>query len=244
MAVKQDVDVGSGVVEFRPTAKTEVCLPLTQPPVDALLDARPWRTFRWYKGQQNYLGSYWSATERRHLMYESRNELAHLVCVDFDRSVTRILTQPFQLQVVVNGKRRQHTPDFLLLEHGVPVVVDVTTEERARKPKVAFLLAWTRELIESLGWRYDVLTELDEVRRENLRFLAGYRRDWLVNPALLAELRSRVDSLAGSYIGDVHLDDVADALVRPVLLHMLWNQELVVDLNSILSQTTMMRAPS
>lgn len=36
------------------------------------------------------LGSYWSATQGRHVIYESRLELARLLFADFDRSVHRI----------------------------------------------------------------------------------------------------------------------------------------------------------
>lgn len=43
------------------------------------------------------LGSYWSATEGRHVIYESRLELARLLFADFDRSVHRICAQPFLL---------------------------------------------------------------------------------------------------------------------------------------------------
>jgi len=32
----------------------------------------PSRTFRWYKGQKHYSGTYWSATTRGHVIYESR----------------------------------------------------------------------------------------------------------------------------------------------------------------------------
>ena len=62
---------------------------------EALLRAAPWRTFRWYFGQRHYSGSYWSATEGRHVIYESRLELARLLFSDFDRSVHRICAQPF-----------------------------------------------------------------------------------------------------------------------------------------------------
>jgi hypothetical protein len=43
------------------------------------------------------LGSYWSATKGRHVIYESRLELARLLFADFDRSVHRIRAQPFLL---------------------------------------------------------------------------------------------------------------------------------------------------
>lgn len=48
-------------------------------PLDLLQSACPWRTFRWYKGQKHYSGTYWSATTRDHVIYESRLELSCLL---------------------------------------------------------------------------------------------------------------------------------------------------------------------
>jgi hypothetical protein len=45
---------------------------------EVLAAAWPWREFRWRTGQKPYSGSYWSATEGRHVIYESRLELARL----------------------------------------------------------------------------------------------------------------------------------------------------------------------
>jgi len=55
--------------------------------VDLVASALPWRTFRWHMGQRHYSGSFWSSTQRDHVIYESRLELAVLLSADFDRSV-------------------------------------------------------------------------------------------------------------------------------------------------------------
>jgi len=55
--------------------------------------------------------------------------------------------------------------------------------------------AWTRQVLESLGCSYRIFTEPPPVEVANLRFLAGYRREWLNNQAILAEMRSRVRDL-------------------------------------------------
>jgi hypothetical protein len=44
-----------------------------------LAAGRPWRTFRWHHGQVHFSGWYWAATMRRHVVYESRLELARLL---------------------------------------------------------------------------------------------------------------------------------------------------------------------
>src|SRR5258708_7373320 len=67
----------------------EMALPWRDAGTAALAGAAPWRRFRWAKGQKHYSGTYWSATERGHVIYESRLELARLLYADFDPSVNR-----------------------------------------------------------------------------------------------------------------------------------------------------------
>lgn len=69
------------------------------------------------------------------------------------------------------------------------MVVDVKPRERLTSPKAAFTLDWTGRAAQSRGWRYEVWSEPPAARLENLRFLSGYRRDWLFDSTLLAELR-------------------------------------------------------
>jgi hypothetical protein len=62
-------------------------IPMRQATEDMFRDVLPWRTFRWYYGQQHYSGSYWASTMSAHVVYESRLELARLLIADFDASV-------------------------------------------------------------------------------------------------------------------------------------------------------------
>ncbi|MGI8309064.1 TnsA-like heteromeric transposase endonuclease subunit [Saccharopolyspora hattusasensis] len=159
---------------------------------DALRTAVPWRTFRWYRGQRHYSGTYWSATEKNHVVYESRLELARLLLADFDTSVRGIVAQPILLKSMVSGRERKHVPDFLLFTDDVPVVVDVKPRHRAARPENVFTFDWTRRLVESKGWSYQVFSEPPLAELENVRYLAKYRRDWLFDLGLLTPgLRQR-----------------------------------------------------
>lgn len=197
----------------------------------SLQSASPWRTFRWYKGQKHYSGTYWSATMRDHVIYESRLELSRLLFADFDPSVRGIVAQPFLLKTVLEGKARRHIPDYLLLTGQVPVVVDVKPLHRLSKPEVAFTFDWTRRAVESRGWKYEVWSELPAAELENIRFLAGYRRDWLFSPEILEELRDA--SLDGLLLGQARgrLPDRPEPQVHAAIYHLLWTQDLVTDLD-------------
>src|SRR5262249_12733589 len=58
--------------------------------IDDVAAGRPWRVFRSHHGQAHYSGWYWSATMGRHVVYESRLELARLLLADFDPTVIAI----------------------------------------------------------------------------------------------------------------------------------------------------------
>jgi hypothetical protein len=200
-----------------------------------LTAASPWRTFRWYKEQRHFSGSYWSATMSDHVIYESRLELARLLYADFDRAVQSILAQPFLLKAQIAGQVRRHVPDFLLVTDAGPVVVDVKPRQYLGKEKTAFTLAWCRAAVEDRGWEYEVWSEPPDAELANLRLLAGYRRKWLFDPVLL-------DALTGADFDGARLRDVSAAIVgwprRLVwahLLHLIWSHVYSVDLSTVLS---------
>jgi hypothetical protein len=190
-----DVQFGSAVASYRPTADGEASALFADIPLAGLLNAAPWRTFVWYRGQKHYSGTYWSATEHGHVIYESLHELSCLLLADFDKAVERIVAQPFQLTFPTQPKPTRHTPDFLLGTKLGAVVVDVTWEDRLQDKDFAVAFALTRELVERRGWIYAAVTEYPRDFLTNVRFLAGYRRDWLINSRTLEVLRSERASL-------------------------------------------------
>lgn len=223
-------------VRYRTAPNAEVSsVALTDTDPDVLAGAFPWREFRWYSGQKHYSGTYWSATESRHVIYESRLELARLLYADFDRSVQRICAQPFLLSCVVNNVERKHIPDYFLMTTSGPKVVDVKPARRLSVPEVVSTFEWTRSAIERRGWMYEVWSEPCAVELHNVRFLAGYRRRNLFDPALLTELHSTVTG--GLTIGEVIEAPSAWSTpqVRSALFHLLWSQEFVTDLRARLS---------
>jgi len=204
----------------------------------------PWRTFRWYHGQRHYSGSYWSATMRDHVIYESRLELSRVIFADFDREVHRILAQPFLLKAKIDGKIRKHIPDYFLATGHGPVVVDVKPGRLLAKPKVAYTFEWTRRLVEARGWRYEIWTEPRSAEMENLRFLAGYRRSWLFDARLLDHVRAA--DVEGRTFGEVvrSLGDCDLAAARAAVLHLLWCGELETDLSTRLSGLHQLARPA
>jgi hypothetical protein len=232
VSVGVNVDVDSAVVSYRPAAGEERSVTAQRVSSAALFEGVAWRTFRWYFGQRHYSGTWWSATMRDHIIYESRLELSRLLLADFSPTVQGIAAQPFMVAAAVDGRVRRHIPDYLWDTVDGPVVVDVVRAERLTHPDVVFLCKWTREIVESLAWDYYVLSEPPSTRLNNVRFLAGYRRDWLIHPGIHEEMRSRTADLIGMSIADAEREFIVypRPLVRSALMHFLWRHELAVDL--------------
>lgn len=238
------VDVSSAVVAYRPAAGEERTVQAGGAQAKALFDSYPWRTFRSYDKQKHYSGTYWSSTVSDHVIYESRLELANLVIADFDFNVKRIAAQPFMLTATVNDRTRAHILDYLWGTDEQPIVVDVVRRERLAHDAVQLLCAWTRVIIESCGWTYQVVCEPDPIYLANVQFLAGYRRGWLVNQDVLGELRARIEQIHSRSIAEVEasVSGYPHPLIRPALMHMLWCRQLAADLTQPLRPATLLEA--
>jgi hypothetical protein len=216
-----------------------VRVPARQLSTALMADTKPLRTFRWYKGQPHYSGTYWSSTEGTHVIYESRLELSRLLLADFDPVVTRIFAQPLMIRTKVDEHWRRHTPDYLLIAGGELRFVAVKPRRRLADPKVIETFAWVREVVESNGWSFEVASDPPQPYFDSVRFLAGYRRESSISEEALATLRAL--SLTGMSIGDVlRAATGPEPLVRAALLHMLWNHELEADLSQVLSDRTIL----
>lgn len=207
---------------------------------DALAAGRPWRTFRWHHGQAHFSGWYWAATTGHHVVYESRLELARLLLADFDPTVAAIAAQPFYLTASVNGKERNHVPDFLLLDReGAVSVVNVKPAERLADPKVAAALGWAGAVFAERGWRHEIWSGTPVVQLANVRFLAAYRDPARLDPAL-------VRALSDTLVGPVRLEEVEEQWpqrggeAHAVALHLLWRGVVRTDLSVPLSKETIL----
>lgn len=219
----------------------EVCIEWDHASLGLIGNAAPWRTFRWRHGQKHYSGTYWSATEQAHVIYESRLELARLLFADFDTAVRRIIAQPFLIRTRIDRRVRRHVPDYLLLTDSGPVVVDVKPSSQLDEPKVRFTLDWTRVLVERRGWRYEVWSEPPVTELETVRFLAGFRNAERFDPELVNALKARAD-LKGRTLAYAFSEYCKwkEPIVRATVLHLLWCKHFAVSTDQPLSPRTVL----
>jgi hypothetical protein len=192
----------------------------------------PWRTVRSRHGQRHHCGRYWCATMDRHVVYESRLELARLMLADFDLRITAICAQPFLIRARVSGRVRRHVPDFFLVSaEGSVTVVNVKPAARLSDPVIAEALAWPAALIEEHGWTHEVWSGDDPVLLANVRLLASQRRAGLVPEGMLAEVLGACSS--GITVQELVLwlqGSIEPWLAKPAVIRLLWQQRLTADL--------------
>jgi hypothetical protein len=206
--------------------------------------AVPWRAARSARGQSHYPGFYWSETTGSHVVYESRLELARLLLADFDPAVTAIAAQPFLLRAHAGGRVRRHVPDFFLVRADESaLLVNVKPAAWLADPAVAGALEWPGRLAREHGWDYEVWSGDAPVFLANVRFLAGYRRPWLL-PAGLADA-----VLAAFRPGDTFAalagrtcPGCPAGTVRAAVLRLLWERRLVTDLHRRLDGDSVLEA--
>ncbi|MFD5266810.1 TnsA-like heteromeric transposase endonuclease subunit [Streptomyces sp. NPDC058335] len=141
----------------------------------------------------------------------------------------------------MDGKPRKNIPDYLLMTDQVPVVVDVKPLHRLSEPEVAFTFDWTRRVVESRGRQYEVWSGPLAAQLEKIRFLAGYRRNFLLSPDLLDEILGA--GLDGVPLGQAprRLPGRPELHVRSAVHHLIWTGRLITDLDQPLSPSRLLR---
>lgn len=219
-------------VQYRSADDQAVDTTLDRVVLEELAECLPVREFRWYRDRQHYSGWYWASTTQRLVAYESRLELARIMLADFEPSVTAIAAQPFRLVGADRGRVRRHVPDVLLLTcDGGAVVVDVKAPHKRDDPEVRALTDWTRRTVGLRGWGFEDWYGAPRTVLANVRFLAGYRRRSVIDEVLIPVVRQAAAAAASITDLERSVPQADPALVRPVILHLLWSGELVADLS-------------
>lgn len=209
-------------------------------PVDEVAEGLPVRDFRSYKGRRHYSGWYYATTGQRLVAYESRLELARILLADFDPDVVAVTAQPFQVRAHDGDRMRRHVPDLLLVHADAGVsMVDVKAPTRLQDSRTQEQFSWMRRVCSGQGWAFEAWSGADPVLLDNVRFLAGYRRHWVIDPHALAKVADAATgrrtigeierSLAGNHSAEV---------VRPAVLHLVWWGHLRAELSCPLNAQT------
>jgi hypothetical protein len=173
-------------------------------------------------------GRWFSTTAGGFLEYESLLERDWMLLLDFDREVEWICEQPLRLRYLADGRSASHVPDLLAWRSGTPELCDVKSAERVEDPGFRAQVRATEQACAEAGFGYRVLCEPDRQLLMNVRWLAGFREP---PPDRDAERTRMLAVLAGgrSAISELLADAREPVLARPVLMHLLWAGDVLVD---------------
>jgi hypothetical protein len=238
---------GSGVVVAGPFEARvrigggEVRGCLADLPVDVVRRCEPVRSPGVYQRQRHMPGLWFSTTAGRFLEYESLLERDWMLLLDFDREIEWICEQPLRLRYVLGGRPASHVPDLLVWRAGAPEVCDVKSEERVEDPAFRAQVEATGAACAEAGIGYRVLSEPDRQLLVNVRWLAGFRER---PPDPDGERARMVSAMAAGLctLGELLAGAEERALAQPVLMHLLWCGDALVELAEPLSDETVVRS--
>lgn len=136
--------------------------------------AHPRRDFARWRSQWHRPVAQYSRTVGDLVTCESRLERSFVLLADFTPAVAHITSQPCTIVYPKGAPIRFHTPDFVVLGHGLPpLVVDVKRPEQAALDRI-----WQRHLLVGrtlarIGVAYTVWTGVPDVVSINLGNFAG-----------------------------------------------------------------------
>lgn len=196
-----------------------------------------------YKGMTHMPGLYWFSRTGQHVTYESRLELAILLQLDFNPTVTQVLSQPFVLHYKHDRSVRRHIPDFLVWHaDGRMTVIDVKLKRALKHDKHLIAFNATQQACDLRGFQYSVQSEPALPFLDNLKWLAGYR-----TPPPLLDLHgpALVEAVGAAplRLHDLVLRVGPKFEVRPVLFHLLWSGLLDANLQRPLRDNTLIDLP-
>jgi hypothetical protein len=196
-----------------------------------------------YRRQRHMPGRWFSTTARRFLEYESLLERDWMQLMDFDREVEWICEQPLRLRYRKDDDPASHVPDLLVWRAGTAELCDVKSEERLEDPAFLAQVGATGLASAEAGVGYRVLSEPDRQLLANVRWLAGFREPPADPDGERARMLSAL-AVHASTIAELLDDAVEPALARPVLMHLLWVGEVLVDVTEPMTDASRMWLPA
>jgi len=203
--------------------------------------AAPVRSFPSVKDAVNWPGYWWSATNGRHVGYESWVECDVAMMLDFDPAVTAFSSQPFWLYWPGGKGQRRHAPDFFArLADGSGVVVDVRPDDQVDE-SAAEAFTVTAQACAEAGWEFRRTGGPPAVLAADVRWLAGYRHPRCRRTGVARELLRVFGEPAPLLAGAREAGD--PIAVLPVLYHLLWRHDLDTDLaGAVLGPRSLVRS--
>ncbi|MEU4464088.1 TnsA-like heteromeric transposase endonuclease subunit [Streptomyces sp. NPDC024017] len=199
----------------------------------------PVRRFMWRTDQFHRPGlEYLRATDRHH-GFESHEEECLLLVADFAAGLLEALSQPFRLRFIAEGRKIEHTPDFLLVTDSGPFLIDVRPAGRVNAED-ALKFAASAEVALSAGWRYGVVVGWRQHVLTNVDALSAERRPLPDVFGIQAQLQETAAHGPLPY-GELVERCCLPAVGRAHAIHLLWSRNLGMDLSMPFGDASLIR---
>ena len=191
----------------------------------------PVRRFSWGRRQRHRPGLQFMVSTGRVHGFESLEEQALLLALDFTGALEDVLPQPFTLRFgTADSGFLRHVPDFLaVFRDGSRWLLDVRPA-RLVKEDDATRFAATAEAALEAGWRYSVVAGWRPHVRTGIDALSAQRRDLQDQLGLQERLLEAVSEGPAAF-GDLVGATPLPAVARAHALHLLWCRRLGTDLS-------------
>src|SRR6266700_4926387 len=191
----------------------------------------PVRRFSWGRRQRHRPGLQLMVSTGRVHGFESLEEQALLLALDFTGVLEDVLPQPFTLRFgAADGRFLKHVPDFLaVFRDGSRWLFDVRPARLVKEDDAVCFAAAAEAALEA-GWRYSVVAGWRPHVRTGIDALSAQRRD-LEDRLGLRDCMLRVVSAGPAAFGEVVAATPLPAVARAHALHLLWCRRLGIDLS-------------
>ena len=191
----------------------------------------PVRRFSWGRRQRHRPGLQFMVSTGRVHGFESLEEQALLLALDFTGALEDVLPQPFTLRFgTADSGFLKHVPDFLaVFRDGSRWLFDVRPARLVKEDDATCFAAAAEAALEA-GWRYSVVAGWRPNVRTGIDALSAQRRDLLDRLGLQDRL---LDAVAAGPVafGDLVGVTPLPAVARAHALHLLWRRRLGTDLS-------------
>ena len=170
-------------------------------------------------------GWWWSSTTGAHVRYVGNAESEGLLQLDADPAVEWIVHQPLRVHC---GETSCEVPFVVELGGMISTVLPEDADGAALVGKFAAAVGWVAHCVEPLS----------PARRNNLKWLAGFRHPRYDDGEVAETAQSKL--LAPMALAEASaLFGLPSPRVLPVLYHLVWNGSLHVDLDSLLDSDSL-----
>ncbi|MET0752747.1 MAG: TnsA endonuclease N-terminal domain-containing protein [Pyrinomonadaceae bacterium] len=194
-------------------------------------------------GTLKNIGKFPSLKNKSTVWFESHLERDFIYLIEFDKSVTKYLEQPFKVKYFINGKQHLYTPDFFLERQTEKQVIEIKPQSKIESEEFIHFSNHMKDFFFGEGYEYLVITDTTiwlQPKLSNIKLLWRYARMLITtkHQILIQELFENSSSIPFSEICSfLYEAKEQKELIYTLLFHgyLLTNIEKPITMQSLIS---------